>query len=164
MTAGCTARVRDMRVVVIRHAKAEPGRPGEGDLERPLAARGEADANAARALLWRMVAAAPWGSPVSVLVSPAVRTRMTYEAIRPSLPDHAHRIEPRLVEASARTLARLIDEEGVQGVATVVLIGHNPGLRDLVDAASDEHIVSLPTSGIAVIKDGLLVSLDVPRA
>lgn len=147
-----------MRVVVIRHAKAVPAQPGRPDLERPLAPRGIADAQVACDTL----RALDWPGPVVVLVSPAIRTRMTYEAVLPALPAHEHRTEPRMAQATAEDLEALIEEERDLGAGTVVLVGHNPGLHDLV--ARSAAVPGFPTCAIAVIEGGELASLDVPRA
>ena len=69
--------------------------------------------------------------PELVLCSPAARTRETLELVRPALAAAATvRLEAELYAASADTLLehlRAVPEE----VASVMLIGHNPGLQDL---------------------------------
>ena len=69
--------------------------------------------------------------PELVLCSPAERARETLELVRPALAATATvRLEPELYGASADSTLehlRTVPEE----VASVMLIGHNPGLHDL---------------------------------
>ncbi|WP_075978569.1 SixA phosphatase family protein [Actinokineospora bangkokensis] len=114
------------RLVVLRHAKsAWP--EGVPDYRRPLADRGRRDAAAAGRWL------AAHADPVDIaLVSPATRTRQTWDLVAPEL-----RTSPKVVhdeqlygegpEAVIAVLRTLPDS-----AATVLLIGHNPDLEDVV--------------------------------
>jgi phosphohistidine phosphatase len=86
--------------------------------------------------------------PDLVLSSPAVRARETVEGLKQGaslLP----RVEyvPELYLALPATLLRVVAERGGEA-ERVMLVGHNPGLEDLVTRLSGEH-VSLPTAGLA---------------
>jgi phosphohistidine phosphatase len=63
-------------LVILRHAKATPYRGDDSDVDRPLTARGRADATAAGHWL-----AAHDLRPDLVLCSPARRTRETWAAV-----------------------------------------------------------------------------------
>jgi len=113
------------RLILFRHGKAETAGPTGGDRERPLAERGWADSTAT----------ARWLSessfiPDLVLVSPAVRTRETWDAARAWFP--AARIElcERLYLAAPGTIRDVVDEASADA-DTVMVIGHNPGLQEL---------------------------------
>ena len=86
--------------------------------------------------------------PDLVLSSPSVRTRETVERLKKgagSLP----RVEyvPALYLASPSTLMAVLAEHGGEA-QRVMLVGHNPGLEELVTRLSGEH-VTLPTAGLA---------------
>ncbi|MFD7710499.1 SixA phosphatase family protein [Streptomyces sp. NPDC059785] len=141
------------RLVVLRHAKsARP--PGTDDHERPLADRGRRDAPAAG----RALADADC-LPDLALCSSAVRARQTWElaAEQWGTPPPV-RLDPRLYGADAPALLDAV-REVPSAVRTLLLIGHNPGLAELVlalagdglDNALDEVRTKFPTSAVAVL-------------
>ncbi|MFC8368062.1 MULTISPECIES: histidine phosphatase family protein [unclassified Streptomyces] len=165
------------RLVVLRHAKS--ARPeGVTDHERPLAPRGLRDAPAAG----RALAEADC-LPGLALCSTAVRARRTWElaAAQWGTPPPV-RHDPRLYHADVPELLDVVRETPAE-VETLLLIGHNPGLEDLVltlagdglDDTLDRVRAKFPTSAIAVLSwrgaawrdlaqgAALLTSLTVPR-
>ncbi|MPZ25364.1 MAG: histidine phosphatase family protein [Micromonosporaceae bacterium] len=114
-------------LVLLRHAKADAPR-GVADEDRPLSARGQADAHAAGGwLAGRQV-------PELVLCSPAKRTRQTWHAVAASLPADAApvvRYERRLYLGDPDSLLELV-QEVEDPVTRVLVIGHNPTLSQLV--------------------------------
>lgn len=152
------------RLVVMRHAKsAYPA--GVGDHDRPLAPRGVADAKAAGRWLKDHV-----GVPDHVVVSSARRARGTWTLAAAELgyigaagyevdADGPLTIDPRVYDASTEALLEVV-RELPDRVGTAVLVGHNPGMEDLVsvltrDAAKDAAraiATKYPTSGIAVLE------------
>ncbi|OIJ66915.1 SixA phosphatase family protein [Streptomyces mangrovisoli] len=141
------------RLVVLRHAKsAWP--EGAADHRRPLAPRGLRDAPAAG----RALAEADW-LPDLALCSTAVRARQTWELASAEWgtpPPVRH--EPRLYDADADEILDVVRE--VPGeVGTLLLVGHNPGLADLVldlagdglDDTLDRVRLKFPTSAVAVL-------------
>lgn len=165
------------RLVVLRHAKsARP--PGVADHERPLAPRGRRDAPAAG----RALAEAD-RLPDLALCSTAVRARQTWElaSAQWGTPPPV-RFDPRLYAADVPELLHVVREVPPE-VATLLLVGHNPGLEDLVlDLAGDDLGDALgqvrtkfPTSAIADLTwhgptwrdltpgTALLTSVTVPR-
>ena len=129
---------------VLRHTKAAD-RPDLDDVDRPLAPRGERDgARIAEHLATKRIA------PEMVRCSPAVRTRALLDLILPSL------VDPRIVfddvlygadAAELRALVRQISDD----VGSAMIIGHNPGLADLVFAYGDEW-VELPTGALVTLE------------
>jgi phosphohistidine phosphatase len=165
------------RLVVLRHAKsAWP--EGVADHERPLAPRGRRDAPAAG----RALAEADC-LPDLALCSTALRARQTWElaAAQWGTPPPV-RLEARLYAADAADLLAVVHEVSAE-VETLLLVGHNPGLEELVlelagdslDDALDEVRLKFPTSAIAVLAwhgstwqtlapgTALLTSMTVPR-
>ncbi|MGW0826894.1 SixA phosphatase family protein [Streptomyces sp. NPDC002845] len=165
------------RLVVLRHAKsAWP--TGVPDHDRPLAPRGRRDAPAAG----RALASADC-LPDLALCSTAVRARQTWElaAAQWGTPP-AVRHDPRVYAADVAELLEVVREVSDE-VGTLLLIGHNPGLEELVlelagdgfDNTLDEVRTKFPTSAIAVLAwygttwaslapgTALLTDLIVPR-
>jgi len=151
------------RLVVLRHAKsAYP--PGVADHDRPLAPRGVVDAKAAGVWIRENI-----GLPDHVLVSTARRARGTwtlaagevgyigaagYDMESPG----PLTIDPRIYEAGPDTLVTVASELP-ERVQTAVLVGHMPGVEELVDAVSRTRepaaarllAVKYPTAGVAVL-------------
>ncbi|MGC5566488.1 SixA phosphatase family protein [Streptomyces sp. FR-108] len=141
------------RLVVLRHAKsAWPD--GVPDHERPLASRGRRDAPAAG----RALADADC-LPDLALCSTAVRARQTWElaAAQWGTPPPV-RHEARLYAAGVPELLDAVREAPAEA-ETLLLVGHNPGLEELVltlagdglDTALDDVRTKFPTSAIAVL-------------
>jgi phosphohistidine phosphatase len=110
---------------LLRHAKSSWDDPGLPDRERPLTPRGVRDAKRIAKHLRRLEF-----TPELVLCSSARRTRETLELVRPALAVVPVSIEDGLYGASSETLRerlRAVPDE----VGSVLLVGHNPGLRDL---------------------------------
>lgn len=149
MTAESTGRL-----VVFRHAKS--ARPtGIDDHDRPLAPRGERDASAAG----RWLDAADW-TPDAVLCSTAVRARHTWRCaadVLTATPPVTY--DRSLYLADAPTLVDLV-RSTPHDVGTLVLVGHNPGLEDLIVTLVGEAVgdtrerveAKFPTSAIAVLE------------
>lgn len=108
-----------MDLILWRHAQAEDGLP---DLGRALTPRGAKDAARVGAWLRERLP----GGTVTVLCSPATRTRQTAEALG---------LDYRVVEALApgatarAAIAAIGWPDG--GVRTVIVVGHNPWIGEV---------------------------------
>ena len=111
---------------LLRHAKSSWSDPSLPDEERPLAPRGR---RAAAALLRHLRVEGV--TPELVLCSPARRTLETFDRVATAFGEGATLlVEDELYGASAEDLVRRLG--GVAStVASVMIIGHNPGLHDL---------------------------------
>ena len=132
-------------LIVLRHAKSDWS-GGEPDLERPLGKRGRRQAPEAGAWL-----AANIPDIDLAVVSPAERTRSTWELASAQLErPPGVRIEERMYAAWGRELHDMVIELP-DDADTVVLVGHNPGLEELVEELTGTW-VSMTTSALAVIQ------------
>lgn len=112
---------------LLRHAKSSWADASLPDDERPLAPRGRR----ACAALCRHFESIELDVDL-VLCSPAVRTRETWDGVRAGVRCRDVVYEPTVYGASAGELLDLV--RGVNdGVGSVLLIGHNPGLGELAD-------------------------------
>jgi phosphohistidine phosphatase len=157
---------------LLRHAKSSWDQPELPDSERPLAPRGVRDAKRVAKHLRRLGV-----TPQLVLCSSAVRTRATLELLRPALAAVAIHIEDGLYGAASEALLgrlRTLPEE----TASVLLIGHNPGLQDLAlilvsgEADRERLAEAFPTAALATLAvptwrlspgDAELVDFVVPK-
>jgi len=113
-------------VILLRHGKSSWSDATLADLDRPLAPRGERASRVIAKYMRRKKI-----RPALVLCSPSVRTRQTLEVIEASLgKDSAVELVPELYAASERELLERL-QALPESVASVMLIGHNPGLHDL---------------------------------
>jgi phosphohistidine phosphatase len=128
-------------LVVVRHAKSD-WQHDLVDEDRPLAPRGRREAPLI----------GPWvadqvGEVGLVVCSTAVRARQTLALSGLAAGEVRH--DERVYAATYRELMSVLDELSDE-VATAALIGHNPGLSDLVRVLTNEP-VELKTSSAAVM-------------
>lgn len=112
-------------LLLLRHAKSSWEDAGLADFDRPLAPRGLK----AAPRMGRELARRGW-LPGAVLVSPALRTRQTWELVAAELPDPpAAEFAKGIYDASAdRLLAEV--RKTPEAADNLLVIGHNPGLED----------------------------------
>ncbi len=132
------------RLVLIRHAKAVEEDVG-GDHARGLSARGREEA--ASLANWLK---AQGITPDLVLCSTASRTRETLAALGSQLPTILS--EKLYLATPAEMLAQIqqVDER----VETLMVIGHNPGIRDFLNSMrndSDDSFIELNTAACCVL-------------
>lgn len=118
------------RLILMRHGKAERHATSGGDFERALADSGRVDA----AVMGRVLIQAGL-SPDLLLVSSARRTRETAEQVLDSFAQaegRKARVEHLrdLYHADPEDIVQALDDHG-DAAATVMVVGHNPGLHDL---------------------------------
>jgi phosphohistidine phosphatase len=152
------------KLIVLRHAKAIAGL-GLADVDRPLADRGRRDAAATGEWLRENGLV-----PDRVLCSPAVRTRETTQALALSAKVE---FESRIYDNCVDTLLALVAETDAD-IGTLLLVGHNPSVHDLVYELTGGAPEGFPTCALAVIelaapwprtmpRTGTLVSYRTPK-
>lgn len=112
-------------LLLLRHAEAMAAGPDGRDIERPLSLHGERQAHAAGAWL------AERSVPEAVLCSPARRAQMTFDALIRSLPLRAPLFLPEIYGATPGDLLTLVESHAPEA-RRILLIGHNPGLEQLL--------------------------------
>jgi len=137
------------RLLVLRHAKSDRSDTALRDHDRPLAARGEADAPTIGVTL-----AALDAIPDAILTSTAVRARETARLVAAAMGYGGEIVEePDLYAASADALLHALQD--CDDAATVLLVGHNPGLEELIGLLTGGleagPIVRLPTASLACL-------------
>ena len=130
---------------LLRHAKSSWKDDSLADFERPLKGRGREAAEA----MGRFLASKKVN--LSILISsPSIRTRQTVDIVQ----KHAKLgVEPqfdqRIYEASLPTLVQVVSEIPDDN-KTAMLVGHNPGMEELLAFLTREHR-HVPTGALARI-------------
>jgi phosphohistidine phosphatase len=142
------------RLILFRHAKAEPRAAGEDDFDRPLSPRGREDA----ALIGKALAAEGL-VPDQALISPARRTAETWICARDPFPRIRAELNRNLYNAAPEDIRAAI-EAVADRCDTLIVIGHNPGIHELavellLDAGASAAVIEpvaarFPTATAAV--------------
>jgi phosphohistidine phosphatase len=123
------------RLLILRHAKSSWADSSLDDWQRPLNDRGRRDApHVGEWLRDRALV------PDLILTSDAVRARETADAVATAA-GYTREIvvEPSLYHATPADAIEVVRSIGDQTARTVLIVGHNPGLEDLVSRLSGEH-------------------------
>ena len=111
------------RLILMRHAEAERAAGSGRDRDRALSARGRTDAAAmGRALAARGM------RPDLALVSPAARTRQTWDLLHDAFGDVQIRDYEALFNGGADVLRRLV-EDAEDEAGCLMVVAHNPGVH-----------------------------------
>ncbi|MEW9807533.1 histidine phosphatase family protein [Mesorhizobium sp. ZMM04-5] len=117
------------KLLLLRHAKSSWDDPNLSDFDRPLAPRGRQ----AAPRMGREIARRGW-TPAMALVSPALRTRQTWDLVAAELTGKpAVSYHEALYEVAGDTLLEAI-RRTPERVGDIVLVGHNPGMEELAAA------------------------------
>jgi len=130
-------------LTLVRHAKSAWDYPELTDFERPLNERGRRDAP-------RMALRAQGLPKVTrIISSPATRALATARIFAEQLgiDFDAIQIEPRLYEASRKTLLEVVTRIE-SAPAHVMLFGHNPGFSELAHTLAHCPFDEMPTCAI----------------
>lgn len=138
------------RLILVRHANALEDE-GAGDHARRLSPKGQREAQALGSWLSTMV------TPQQVFCSTATRTRETLAALGDNVPTV---LRDKMYLASAQALLQQL-QNADDAVETLLLVGHNPGMHELLDLLVEEYanerdaarvIAGFPTAGCALLQ------------
>lgn len=139
----------DLEVWLLRHAEAAPESPTGRDRDRALTEHGQQ--TCIRLRYWLADYARSHRMPKTIFYSPAKRTQQTIEAVVEDLALPTPQSLDALWAASAGELVDIISQHKHQP-DPLWLVGHNPGLSDVVSWLATD----LPWPGM---KPGTLVRL-----
>jgi phosphohistidine phosphatase len=132
-------------LLVLRHAKSSSNDPALDDHERPLNKRGRRDGPRMGELVRECGLI-----PDVVISSDAVRARLTAEAVAAAAQfAGAILLDPHLYMAYPPDILSLL-RPVQENAETVMIVGHNPGLEQLVEQLTGER-QDLPTAALAQI-------------
>jgi phosphohistidine phosphatase len=144
-------------LLLLRHAKSDWDTGVAEDFERPLARRGKKDARRMGQWMHREGL-----TPDYVISSPAVRAKETgYRVCKQlGIPEKDIHFDRRLYEADVTTLLAVL-AECPRGRNNVMLVGHNPGLAELLAWLWGEKI-AMPEDG-NLLPTATLARLRMPK-
>lgn len=133
-------------LLLLRHAKSSRRDNGVRDCDRPLNQRGLKAAPSIGRLIRKRTL-----QPDLVISSPAERARQTTQLVFEAAGLKTEvRYDERIYEATGARLLEIVGQ--IEEDANVaVLVGHNPGLEELLEALTGEAH-NLPTAGLARIE------------
>ena len=137
------------RLLLLRHAKALPAEEPLADIARPLAARGERDA----AWIGERLSRHGFG-PHRIIASPAARALRTAELVAAAVSYPREQIvtlQP-LYLAEPAAIREIVAAQDAR-IESLLVVGHNPGLSELV-------IELLPTFDVDDLPTAAVVGLD----
>jgi phosphohistidine phosphatase len=137
-----------LTLTLIRHAKSFWDDSEINDFDRPLSKRGYRDAPK---MAWAL---AKMGCrPARILTSPSKRTLQTLDCFIQTGTFSADKIQTvaSIYEAGSGDLLDLLASQNSQ-TNSLALVGHNPGLTDLVRILSGVNVINLPTCGIVTLR------------
>lgn len=137
---------------ILRHAKSDWSQPKLADIDRPLNSRGVRDASLVGDWLNRFCIDKQIES-LHALVSPATRAVTTHEILTTCLQQAQTNftIVEGLYLADCDELLESIRHCGLEG-DVLMLVGHNPGMHELVEQLASCTLTKFPTCAIACIK------------
>jgi len=141
------------RLLLLRHAKSVQATDPLADISRALAERGERDARRIGERLREQRL-----HPALILTSPAARASHTARIVASAI-DYAHEsiaLDRRLYLAEPAAILEIVAAQDA-ALETLLVVGHNPGLTDLVHRL-------LPDFDIDDMPTGAVVGVDYPDA
>jgi phosphohistidine phosphatase len=114
------------RLILLRHGEAERQSASGEDFDRRLTAVGRRESVETGETLAHLGFA-----PDVAVVSGAARARETFAAAQEALPCREVRFDDALYLAEAPVIREAAQEAG-RTAATVMVVGHNPGLQELI--------------------------------
>lgn len=142
---------------LVRHAKSSWDDPDLADLARPLNKRGKRDAAAmAQRVAHRS------SRPELIVTSPATRARRTAEAMAAALGFEPESlvVDRRIYDATVTPLLEVIRSLDARH-ARVMIVGHHPGLSDIVNALANAKVEKMPTCSVAEVRCEVATWADV---
>ncbi len=133
---------------IVRHAKSSWNDTSLSDRKRPLNKRGERDAP----IMGKRIS--DHGiRPSLIVTSPATRARNTAKIIADELnyPSEFLQRENHLYLASLDEILDVIVAQD-DGFNSPMIVGHNPGLTDLVNFLQPGLTINLPTAGVVSVQ------------
>ena len=138
-TAGRVQR----RLLILRHAKSSWADAFTDDWERPLTERGVRDAIRVGQLLRRLSLV-----PDLIITSDAVRAETTAKTVADAAGYTGEVVLSSLLyHATPDAVIDVLRAAPDPAVRAIMVVGHNPGLEDLVAQLSGDH-VDLPTAAL----------------
>lgn len=130
----------------MRHGHAAPPLSGQSDFERELSPSGAQEVKTVAERLQTL----GW-QPERLVTSAAPRAQATAAILAASLGQPALLADQELYLASSAVLRQALLRYGSDN-RTIALVGHNPGMTQLIRELAQVGLDDLPTAGVAAIE------------
>ncbi|HLL71775.1 MAG TPA: histidine phosphatase family protein [Pyrinomonadaceae bacterium] len=128
-------------LLLLRHARPAPNSPRARDFDRTLTDVGREQARRVGQLLREKEI-----EPEAIISSPAARARETADLVCEAAGLSTQtRFDARIYEASLEELLHIVSE-AEDGIETLLLVGHNPGLAELIARLTGESAAMSPAT------------------
>lgn len=137
-------------ILLMRHAKAEAGVPGQKDFDRPLAARGHEDALRIGRAVSKLGAV-----PDAIVASPAARARLTAEAAAQAMKfGGTIHFDLALYDASGGVWLDSL-RSVPESASSALVVAHSPGIAEAAAllCGSASGAFDVPTGGLIALVD-----------
>ena len=133
------------KLIIIRHCKSSWSDLTLNDFDRPLNNRGIQDGNLMSKELSKKI------DNVDLLISSSSkRTRLTADFFIESIKINKISFIDDLYHSSSENIINKLKKIS-NTHESIMLIGHNPGLTDLVNKLTSINLYNLPTCGVAIV-------------
>lgn len=133
------------KLIIIRHCKSSWSDLNLNDFDRPLNNRGVQDGNLMSKELSKKI------DKVDLLFSSSSkRTRLTADFFIEVINIKKINFMDELYHSSSENIINILKKIS-NTKKSVIVIGHNPGLTDLVNKLTSINLYNLPTCGVAII-------------
>ena len=133
------------KLIIIRHCKSSWSDLNLNDFDRPLNNRGIQDGNLMSKELLKKI------DNVDLLISSSSkRTRLTADFFIESIKINKISFIDDLYHSSSENIINKLKKIS-NTHESIMLIGHNPGLTDLVNKLTSINLYNLPTCGVAIV-------------
>ena len=133
------------KLIIIRHCKSSWSNLNLNDFDRPLNNRGVQDGNLMSKELSKKI------DKVDLLFSSSSkRTRLTADFFIEVINIKKINFMDELYHSSSENIINILKKIS-NTKKSVIVIGHNPGLTDLVNKLTSINLYNLPTCGVAII-------------
>lgn len=133
------------KLIIIRHCKSSWSDLNLNDFDRPLNNRGVQDGNLMSKELSKKI------DKVDLLFSSSSkRTRLTADFFIEVINIKKNNFMDELYHSSSENIINILKKIS-SNKKSVMVIGHNPGLTDLVNKLTSINLYNLPTCGVAII-------------
>lgn len=134
------------QLILLRHAKSDGISDGGSDFMRPLAPQGQEE------LPDIAIALRPYlEGGICCLCSSALRTRQTFDVASKYWPEITPIFMDSLYEFGASAIEKEIDKVA-ETADTIMVIGHNPGLSQILQRLQPASPSHMPTSCAAILQ------------
>ena len=133
-------------LIIVRHCKSSWKDPSLSDFDRPLNKRGNIDGELMSNYLREKEKKID-----KLILSTSIRTRLTSKYFIEKIHFNSISYLDELYHASYSEIIKIISKIE-NNFNNIMVIGHNPGLTELINHFSDMRIYNIPTSGIIKVE------------